>query len=279
MAKFDKNIKNEFLNDDELYEDEYYEDAEDGDYDSEDGYQNYDGSDSEEADSADTDEDQEDSETAASADGYEDEADSGADSDTEADDADEADSEEAGEAETISVEAPVDENAAKAKWYVVHTYSGYENKVKSSIEKMVENRGMQDLIRRIVIPTEDVLEETKNGERKVKKAKLFPGYVIVNMVMTSESWYLIRNTNGVTGFVGQGTDPIPLTDAEVRHMGIERVRVKLDVEIGDRVRIIDGAYRDYMLIVDDIDLARQKVKGRLGQVTMEIPFDLIEKMA
>ena len=166
----------------------------------------------------------------------------------------------------------------EAKWYVVHTYSGYENKVMTDLEKMVENRGMQDLIRKVEIPTEDVLEETKSGERKVRKSKLFPGYVIVNMVLTSESWYLIRNTQGVTGFVGQGTDPIPLTDEEVRHMGIDRSRIKVDLEIGDRVRIISGAYRDYMLVVDDIDLTKQKIKGRLGQVTMDIPFDLVEKI-
>mgnify|MGYP002862694365 FL=1 len=98
------------------------------------------------------------------------------------------------------------------------------------------------------------------------------------MILTSESWYLIRNTQGVTGFVGQGTDPIPLTDEEVRHMGIDRSRIKVDLEIGDRVRIVDGAYRDYMLVVDDIDLTKQKVKGRLGQVTMDIPFDLVEKI-
>jgi transcriptional antiterminator NusG len=98
------------------------------------------------------------------------------------------------------------------------------------------------------------------------------------MVLTSDSWYLIRNTQGVTGFVGQGSDPIPLTDEEVRHMGIDRTRVKIDLEIGDRVRIIDGAYKDYMLVVDDIDLTREKIKGRLGQVTMDIPFDLVEKI-
>ena len=137
---------------------------------------------------------------------------------------------------------------------------------------------MQDLIRKIEIPTEDVIEETRSGERKVRKSKLFPGYVIVNMVLTSDSWYLIRNTQGVTGFVGQGSDPIPLTDEEVRHMGIDRTRVKIDLEIGDRVRIIDGAYKDYMLVVDDIDLTREKIKGRLGQVTMDIPFDLVEKI-
>lgn len=253
MAKFDKNLKNVFLNEEELYEEDYGFDAED------DGY----------ADEADQDYDVPDESEVF------DDSDDEEDVLTEEASAEEAE-EESGEQDDGS--GSREEDGTKARWYVVHTYSGYENKVKISIEKMVENRGMQDLIRKIEIPTEDVIEETRSGERKVRKSKLFPGYVIVNMVLTSESWYLIRNTQGVTGFVGQGTDPIPLTDEEVRHMGIDRSRLKIDLEIGDRVRIIDGAYKDYMLVVDDIDLTREKIKGRLGQVTMDIPLDLVEKI-
>lgn len=252
MAKFDKNMKNEFLNEDELYEEDYEYDVE------EDGY----GED-------DPDYDQPEDEGFFEITDSEDDAPAVEELSLE---------EEEPFPEDESADDETEDSGAQARWYVVHTYSGYENKVKLSIEKMVENRGMQDLIRKIEIPTEDVLEETKSGERKVRKSKLFPGYVIVNMVLTSESWYLIRNTQGVTGFVGQGTDPIPLTEEEVRHMGIDRSRIKVDLEIGDRVRIIDGAYRDYMLVVDDIDLTKQKVKGRLGQVTMDIPFDLVEKI-
>lgn len=259
MAKFDKNMKNEFLNEDELYEEDYEYDVDD------DGY-----------------EEEEDSEYDQPGDGGDlfddvDETDSGLTGDEWSSEED-GDDEEELLPEEEATDDELENDRAQARWYVVHTYSGYENKVKLSIEKMVENRGMQELIRKIEIPTEDVLEETKSGERKVRKSKLFPGYVIVNMILTSESWYLIRNTQGVTGFVGQGTDPIPLTDEEVRHMGIDRSRIKVDLEIGDRVRIVDGAYRDYMLVVDDIDLTKQKVKGRLGQVTMDIPFDLVEKI-
>lgn len=251
MAKFDKNIKNEFLNEDELYEEEFDFDAEENGY-------------GEEPEDILNPEDAQDAESDELGEPEEDRDLTGFDEET--DSSDEESTEDSGR------------EGQQLKWYVVHTYSGYENRVKLSIEKMVENRGMQDLIRSIEIPTEDVIEETKKGERKVRKSKLYPGYVIVNMVLTNESWYLIRNTQGVTGFVGQGTDPIPLSDEEVRHMGIDRTRMKIDFDIGDRVRIIDGAYRDYMLEVDDIDLTKEKIKGRLGQVTMDIPFDLVEKM-
>ena len=119
----------------------------------------------------------------------------------------------------------------QAKWYVVHTYSGHENKVKVNIEKMVENRNMQNLILEVVVPTENVIE-VKDGQRKIKTRKMFPGYVIIKMIVTNESWYLVRNTQGVTGFVGHGSEPIPLTDEEVARMGIEKVFIELNVEVG-----------------------------------------------
>ena len=133
----------------------------------------------------------------------------------------------------------------QAKWYVVHTYSGHENKVKVNIEKMVENRGMQDLILSIVVPTEDVVE-MKDGQRKIKTRKMFPGYVIIKMVVTNETWYLVRNTQGVTGFVGHGSDPIPLSPDEVVRMGIEKVNINLDVKVGDTVRVINGPFESFM---------------------------------
>ena len=115
-----------------------------------------------------------------------------------------------------------------AKWYVIHTYSGYENKVKTNIEKMVEYRGMQDLILEVAIPTEDRVE-IKNGQRKVKTRKLYPGYVVIKMIVNNETWYLVRNTEGVTGFVGHGSDPIPLTKEEVVRMGVEKMRIVEDI--------------------------------------------------
>ena len=130
--------------------------------------------------------------------------------------------------------------AEEAKWYVAHTYSGYENKVKANIEKSVENRGMQDLILDVKVPTEEVVEE--NGDKKkVVQHKIFPGYVIIKMIMTDESWYIVRNTRGVTGFVGPGSKPVPLSDEEVERMGVEVIRMKdIDFTVGDLVSIKSG---------------------------------------
>ena len=147
----------------------------------------------------------------------------------------------------------------QAKWYVVHTYSGHENKVKVNIEKMVENRGMQDLILDIVVPTEDKIE-LKDGQRKIKTRKMFPGYVIIKMIVTNETWYLVRNTQGVTGFVGHGSDPIPLTDEEVARMGIEKVYIDLDVEVGETVKVISGPFEGFMGTVEEISTEKQILK-------------------
>ena len=119
----------------------------------------------------------------------------------------------------------------EAKWYVVHTYSGHENKVKVNIEKLVESRGMQNLVLDVIVPTEERVE-IRNGQRKLKTKKMFPGYVLVKMIVTNESWYLVRNTQGVTGFVGHGSDPVPLTLEEVRRMGIEKVYIDLGSDLG-----------------------------------------------
>jgi len=160
-----------------------------------------------------------------------------------------------------------------AKWYVVHTYSGYENKVKSNIEKMVEYRGMQDKIMEVVIPTEETVE-IKNGQRKIKTKKLYPGYVIIKMIVNNETWYLVRNTEGVTGFVGHGSDPIPLTDEEVVRMGIEKIRIDLDVEVGETIRIIGGPFEGQMGIVEDISPEKQIVKAKISMFGRDTPVEL-----
>ena len=149
----------------------------------------------------------------------------------------------------------------QAKWYVVHTYSGHENKVKVNIEKMVENRGMQDLIIDIVVPTEDRVE-IKDGQRKIKTRKMFPGYVIIKMIVTNESWYLVRNTQGVTGFVGHGSEPIPLTDEEVARMGIETVRV------------ISGPFESFMGTVEEINKEKQVLRVKVSMFGRETPVEL-----
>ena len=161
----------------------------------------------------------------------------------------------------------------EAKWYVVHTYSGHENKVKVNIEKIVENRGMQDLILDVIVPTEDRVE-VKEGQRKVKTRKMFPGYVLVKMIVTNESWYLVRNTQGVTGFVGHGSDPIPLTSDEVRRMGIEKVLVSIDVAVGDTVKVIDGPFDNFMGVIEEINMEKQIMKVLISMFGRETPVEL-----
>ncbi|MDO4481619.1 MAG: transcription termination/antitermination protein NusG [Bacillota bacterium] len=184
-----------------------------------------------------------------------------------------------GELDNIQTEEFRDNSAY---WYVVHTYSGHENKVKANIEKIVENRNMQDLVLDIVVPTEETVE-VKNGQRKVKTRKIFPGYVIVKMVMTDESWYLVRNTQGVTGFVGHGSKPIPLTEEEVRKMGIETVRVEIDVEPGDMVRVISGPFDSFIGTVDEVNEEKQTIKARISMFGRETPVELefiqVEKLS
>ena len=138
---------------------------------------------------------------------------------------------------------------------------------------MVENRGMQDLIQSVIVPTEDVVE-IKNGQRKVKTHKMFPGYVIIKMIVTSESWYLIRNTQGVTGFVGHGSDPIPLTSDEVRRMGIEKVFVSIDVAVGDTVKVIDGPFDNFMGVIEEINMEKQIMKVLISMFGRETPVEL-----
>lgn len=167
----------------------------------------------------------------------------------------------------------VGDKSKKAKWYVVHTYSGHENKVKVNIEKIVENRGMQDLVLSIIVPTEDVVE-MKNGQRKVKTRKMFPGYVLVKMIVTNESWYLVRNTQGVTGFVGHGSEPIPLTNEEVRRMGIEKVYIQLDIEPGDSVKVINGPFESFMGVVEEVNMDKQTLKVKISMFGRDTPVEL-----
>jgi len=161
----------------------------------------------------------------------------------------------------------------KAKWYVVHTYSGYENKVKANLEKVVENRGLQHLIFDIRVPTEEHVE-IKDGKKKIVQRKIFPGYVLIKMIMTDESWYVVRNTRGVTGFVGPGSKPVPLTDAEVRSMGIKETITTIDMKPGDNVRIISGPLENFIGIVQEIDMDRQKVKVLISMFGRETPVEL-----
>jgi len=165
------------------------------------------------------------------------------------------------------------ERDQEAKWYVVHTYSGYENKVKANLEKMVENRGLQDLIFEIKVPMEEHIE-VKDGKRRSVMRKIFPGYVIVKMIMTDESWYIVRNTRGVTGFVGPGSKPIPLTDEEIRKLGVENIPVELKAEVGDNVRVISGPLENFIGVIEEIYPDKQKVRVSVSMFGRETPIDL-----
>lgn len=160
------------------------------------------------------------------------------------------------------------------KWYVVHTYSGYENKVKTNIGKMVEYRGMQDQILEVNIPTEERIEINSEGQKKVKTRKLYPGYVVIKMIVNNETWYLVRNTEGVTGFVGHGSNPIPLTKEEVVRMGVEKMRIDIDVEIGDAIRIIGGPFEGQVGIVEEINPEKQIVKAKVSMFGRDTPVEL-----
>ena len=162
---------------------------------------------------------------------------------------------------------------AEASWYVVHTYSGYENKVRMDIEKTIENRKLRDLIQEVAVPLEEVVE-VNNGVRKQVQKKMFPGYVLVKMIMTDETWHLVRNVRGVTGFVGSGNKPIPLTDDEIAAMGVEKREVLVTYEIGDNVRITDGALESFLGIVEEIDVERQKVRVVVSMFGRETPVEL-----
>ena len=159
------------------------------------------------------------------------------------------------------------------KWYVVHTYSGYENKVKTDLEKTVKNRELEDYIFDIVVPMEEQIE-IKDGKRKTNLKKVFPGYVLVKMIVTEESWYIVRNTRGVTGFVGSGTDPIPLTEEEIRKMGFELTEVNVDYDINDSVKILNGPLENFVGVVQEINKEKHKVKVLVSMFGRETPVEL-----
>ena len=159
----------------------------------------------------------------------------------------------------------------EGKWYVVHTYSGYENKVRQDLETIVENRRLQDLIQEVRVPTETVVD----ADGKEKESKLFPGYVLVKMIMTDESWYIVRNCRGVTGFVGPSSKPEPLSDEEAEKLGMNtKAELTLDYAVGDNVQITAGPLEGFVGVVDEIDLQAQKVKVKVSMFGRETPAEL-----
>ncbi len=171
-------------------------------------------------------------------------------------------------------------NIMEKRWYVVHTYSGYENKVKTNLEKRLESMGMEDKIFRVLVP-EDEETEIKNGKKKVAKKKVFPGYVLAEMVMTDDSWYVVRNTPGVTGFVGSagsGSKPTPLLEEEVetilKRMGYDEPVTEVDFEMKETVEVIDGPFNGFSGSIENIDLDKQKVKVHVNMFGRETPVEL-----
>lgn len=172
---------------------------------------------------------------------------------------------------------------AEAKWYVVHTYSGYENKVKANIDKTIENnKSLANDILEVRVPMLDVVE-VKNGAKKTVQKKMFPGYVLVNMNMNDDTWYVVRNTRGVTGFVGPGSKPVPLTEAEMKSLGIRMENVSIDFEEGDAVAVVSGVWKDTVGVVQKVDFSKQtatitvEMFGR--ETPVEISFAEVRKMS
>lgn len=164
--------------------------------------------------------------------------------------------------------------ADNAKWYVVHTYSGYENAVKTAIEKFVANRHLEDMILDIQIPMETVTEVTESGAVKEVERKTFPGYVMVKMVMTDDTWHLVRNVRGVTGFVGSANKPIPLTEEEVLAMGMEKHEIVVNYHVGDHVRIVDGPLSTFTGVVEEIEPEKNRVSVMVSMFGRETPVEL-----
>jgi len=175
-------------------------------------------------------------------------------------------------------ESPADEGTSDGRqWYVIHCYSGYENKVKNNLEQRIESMQMQDHIFEVVVPTEDEIE-VREGKRRVVERRVFPGYILVQMILTDDSWYVVRNTPGVTGFVGMGNDPTPLRPEEVqsilRRMEAEAPKVKVTFKQGQKVRIIDGPFNEFIGVVDEIDMERAKVRVLVSFFGRETPVEL-----
>ena len=170
---------------------------------------------------------------------------------------------------------------SEAKWYVVHTYSGYENKVKANIDKTIENRHLEEQILEVRVPMQEVVE-AKNGTQKVSMKKMFPGYVMIHMIMNDDTWYVVRNTRGVTGFVGPGSKPVPLTDAEIESLGIMDAQVVSNYEVGETIVVISGAWKDTVGMVKEVNNQKQTLTiyvelfGR--ETPVEINFSEVKKM-
>jgi len=179
-------------------------------------------------------------------------------------------------AEEAPASIPADGGTERA-WYVVHCYSGYENKVRYNLEQRIETMGMKDRIFDVVIPTQEEIE-VRDGKRRTVERHVFPGYVLVNMILSEESWYVVRNTPGVTGFVGMGNDPTPLRPEEVqqilRRMEAEAPLVKVTFKIGERVRIVDGPFNDFRGMVSEIDMEKTKVRVMVNFFGRETPVEL-----
>ena len=166
-----------------------------------------------------------------------------------------------------------DERDAQPKWYVVHTYSGYENKVRQDLETVVENRRLQDLIYEVRVPVE-IATEIKDGKEREVEHKLFPGYVLVKMIMTDDSWYVVRNIRGVTGFVGPGSKPVPLTEEEVQRLGVEQRNIEVNFAVGDSVRVSGGYLEGFIGTVDEIDLQDALVRVTVSMMGKDVPVEL-----
>lgn len=161
----------------------------------------------------------------------------------------------------------------QAKWYVIHTYSGHENKVKANLEKIVENRGMEDIIQEVSVPMEEVIE-IKNGVQKKKLRKVFPGYALVKMIINDESWYVVRNTKGVTGFVGPGSKPVALTEAEIRNIGLGDKLPDMDIEVGASVNVISGPFENFVGVVEHVNNEKRVLKVLISMFGRETPVEL-----
>lgn len=160
-----------------------------------------------------------------------------------------------------------------SRWYVVHTYSGYENKVKTDLEKTIKNRELEEFFFDIIVPMEEQIE-IKDGKTKTNLKKVFPGYVLIKMIVTEESWYIVRNTRGVTGFVGSGTDPIPLNDEEIRSMGFEETPINVDYDVNDSVQVTTGPFEGFVGNVQEINKEKHKVKVLVSMFGRETPVEL-----
>ena len=162
---------------------------------------------------------------------------------------------------------------SEARWYVVHTYSGYENKVKANIDKTIENRHLEDQILEVRVPMQDVVE-VKNGVQKATQKKMFPGYVLIHMIMNDDTWYVVRNTRGVTGFVGPGSKPVPLTDAEMRPLGIKAEKVVVDFEEGDEIVVLGGVWKDTVGYIQSMNYSKETLTINVELFGRETPVEV-----